>query len=274
MRLKSIYISEYKNLKDFSLVFVGDNFVDIFVGKNGSGKSNFFEATIEIFRHIVEFDRDKATCDFNYRIVFEINGKSTEIGWNTNKLTIDGKERNTIGKTPLPDNILIYYSGHNRTVAKLIGQYEETFRKRIKRADFDETRFFLGIGPEYKELLLAVLLMQPDTCKARKFICHKLGIETVSLEVKVVLERPTYAIGPRFDIELNDETDRYWKSEGITKHFSTGYIAASRPPLEVRYVPRDILKNRIVIFYFSILLKYELNFLTLAHRSCFASSTT
>jgi hypothetical protein len=104
-------------------------------------------------------------------------------------------------------------------VAGLVEQYEETFRKRIKDADFGETRYFIGIGPEYKELLLAVLLMQPDTCKARQFICQKLGIETVASEVRLVLERPSYAADSRFDIELNDETDRYWQPEGITKTF-------------------------------------------------------
>lgn len=219
MRLTSLYIGQYKNLRDFSLSFDGGSFIDVFVGKNGTGKSNLFEALIEIFRHLVEFDRDKAACDFNYRIGFEIDGKATEIGWNSGKLTIGGKERKTIGKTPLPDNVLIYYSGHNDTVAKLVEQYEEAFRKRIKRADFDEARYFIGIGPEYKELLLAVLLMQPDTCKARQFICKKLGIATVALEAKVVLERPAYAADSRFDIAFNDETDRYWKPKGITKTF-------------------------------------------------------
>ncbi len=219
MRLTSLYIGQYKNLRDFSLNFDGSSFIDVFVGKNGTGKSNLFEALIEIFRHIVEYDRDKATCDFNYRIGFEINGKATEISWNSGTLTINGKERKTIGKTSLPDNVLIYYSGHNDTVTNLVEQYEEAFQKRIKRADFDEARFFLGIGPDYKELLLALLLMQPDTSKARQFICRKLGIETVASEVRLVLGRPAYAADSRFDIALNDETDRYWQPEGITKTF-------------------------------------------------------
>ena len=219
MRLKSLYISQYKNLRDFSLSFDGSSFIDVFVGKNGTGKSNLFEALIEIFRHIDEYHRGKASCDFDYKIGFEIMDKTTEIAWNSGKLIINGKERKTIGKTPLPDNVLIYYSGHNDTVANLVKQYEESFRKRIKRADFEEARFFIGIGPEYKELLLAVLLMQSETSKARYFICQKLGIETVASEAKLVLKRPAYADDSRFDIEFNDETDRYWKPDGITKNF-------------------------------------------------------
>jgi len=39
MRLKSFYISQYKNLRDFTLSFDGNSFVDVFVGKNGAGKS-------------------------------------------------------------------------------------------------------------------------------------------------------------------------------------------------------------------------------------------
>lgn len=40
MRLKLLSISHYKNLKNFNLEFDGESFVDLFVGKNGSGKSN------------------------------------------------------------------------------------------------------------------------------------------------------------------------------------------------------------------------------------------
>jgi len=40
MRLKSVFISQYKNLRNFDLTFDGTSFIDVFVGKNGSGKSN------------------------------------------------------------------------------------------------------------------------------------------------------------------------------------------------------------------------------------------
>lgn len=233
MRLKSLHISQYKNLCDFSLNFDGDSFIDIFVGKNGTGKSNLFEALLEIFNHIVEYDQKKTDLDFSYIVQYEINESITTIEWSWGEInditlrdrsqnrgfTINGRKRKIIGKTQMPDNVLIYYSGHNKTVARLVKRYEASFRQRIKRADFDESRFFIGIGPEYKELLLAVLLMQPNTCKARQFICQKLGITNVATEVRLVLERPEYAGDVRFDIELNDESDRYWKPEGITKTF-------------------------------------------------------
>lgn len=218
MRLKSLTIGQYKNLKNITLNFDGSSFIDVFVGKNGSGKSNLFEALIEIFRHLYEYDKEKGDPGFTYTIKYEIDGTETEIGWNAGKLTINGSERKTIGQTPLPDNVLIYYSGHNDTVATLVQQYESAFRKRIKKADFDESRRFIGIGSEYKALLLAVLLMQKADSNARQFVCQKLGIATVAPELKLVLQRPNYASDPRFNIEDLD-ADRYWKPEGITKAF-------------------------------------------------------
>lgn len=65
MRLKSVFVSQYKNLKNFTLGFDGASFIDVFVGKNGSGKSNLFEALIEIFRHIYEYDEPKGSASNN-----------------------------------------------------------------------------------------------------------------------------------------------------------------------------------------------------------------
>jgi energy-coupling factor transporter ATP-binding protein EcfA2 len=70
-------ISQYKNLKDFALNFDGNSFIDVFVGKNATGKSNLFKALIKIFRHIVEFDREKAEPSFNYRLKYEIDGRGS-----------------------------------------------------------------------------------------------------------------------------------------------------------------------------------------------------
>lgn len=220
MRLQSVYISQYKNLKEFTLNFDDHSFIDVFVGKNGTGKSNLFEALIKIFRHLYEYDKNKDELDFNYSISFVVDGKETNIAWTSGEFKINGRKRKTISKTPLPDNVLIYYSGHNDTVANLVKNYEYKFRDRIKNANFDESRRFIGIGSEYKEILLSVLLMQPPNNKARQYICQKLTIQEIKREVKLILQRPSYAEkNSNLDIEYNDESDRYWKAEGITKNF-------------------------------------------------------
>ncbi len=218
MRLKSVYISQYKNLKDFTLNFDGSSFIDVFVGKNGTGKSNLFEALIEIFHHLYGDGKDKTSLNFDYSIKYEIDDKDVEIVWRSGKLKINGgRNRATVGKTPLPDNVLIYYSGHNDTVRGLVEKYEDNFRKRIKDAKFDESRRFIGVGSEYKELLLAVLLMQQDDNKARQFICQKLGIESTATEARLELKPPFFAKKP--NIDPFDSTTYYWGSVGNTRKF-------------------------------------------------------
>jgi predicted ATPase len=234
MRLKSVFISQYKNLKDFSLSFDGQSFIDVFVGKNGSGKSNLFEALIEIFRHLDQLGRADNDITFDYRLSYEIEGQETEIEWKAGKLRINKDEdRKTLGQTPFPDNILIYYSGHNTTVSGLVAEYETKFRGRIKGANLEDSRRFLGIGQEYKALLLAVLLAQPADSKAHTFIRQKLGIASLGITkpgtddvsepvLRVDLQRPDYARGSekeKYDIDSVDTATRYWRPVGITKDF-------------------------------------------------------
>lgn len=218
MRLKYVFINSYKNLVDFSINFDSDSFIEVFVGKNGAGKSNFFEALIEIFRHLYEYDKDGSEIGFSYCLKFEIKGEDTDIAWRNGQFTINGDDRKTIGKTPLPDNVLIYYSGHNKTVAGLVQKYEDAFRKRIKRADFDDSRRFIGIGPEYKDLLLAVLLIQKNDNKARQFICKKLGVKIIAPEIKLVLQRPAFA-DKKLEIDHFEQDTHFWGTEGIARQF-------------------------------------------------------
>lgn len=234
MRLKSVFIGEYKNIKNFRLSFEGKSFIDLFVGKNGSGKSNLFEALIEIFRHLDQFGRPVNDIAFDYCLIYEIEGQDIEVEWKAGKLRINKDEdRKTLGQTPLPDNVLIYYSGHNTTVTKLVTDYEERFRGRIKGANLDDSRRFLGIGQEYKSLLLAVLLLQPLDSRAHTFIRQKLKIDRLGITkpgtdevsepvLRIDLKRPEYAQGSekeKYDIDNVDAASRYWRPIGITKDF-------------------------------------------------------
>lgn len=219
MRIKHIYISNYKNLKDFSIDFDGDSFIDVFVGKNGTGKSNLFEAIIEIFRQLYENDY---SVDFEYKLEYELEGDIQYIHWDWQKsqwYNIKGEGIRKINKSHLPDNILIYYSGHNEMVTQLVDEYVLSFKKELKEANEGDTREFIGIGNEYKSLLLAVLLLQPNKCKSKQFILSKLGIAEIGNEVKIVLKRPYYARKKGYNVDRFDASTRFWKAQGITLTF-------------------------------------------------------
>ncbi|WP_109465255.1 ATP-dependent nuclease [Albibacillus kandeliae] len=226
MRLKSVWISKYKNLRDFTLTFDGDSFLDIFVGKNGTGKSNFFEALIEIFRHIFDSRTELDDIGFDYEVTYEIGGEDTTISLRDGVFKIDGRERRTVGRTPVPDNVLIYYSGHNDTISKLIERYETAFRRRVRGAEVGESRKFIGIGPGYKQLLLSILLMQPVDCRARGFIQEKLKIEQLGTEANLVLSRPRFAEG--IEVDPFDDSTFLWGIDGIVREFLDKLLACIR----------------------------------------------
>ncbi|ROV57906.1 ATP-binding protein [Vibrio ponticus] len=223
MRLKSIYISEYKNLKDFSLNFSQEHFLEVFVGKNGSGKSNFIEALLEVLRHIYQYDWTNNRHDllFSYKLDYEINGQEIQIEFDfaTEKLKINGNERATVGATPKPDNILTYYAGHNTAVNELLTAFEEKFSRRIIRADHDESRPFIGISSTYNDLLLAVIALLPDASSAKQYVTEKLGIEEIVTDFKVNLKRPLYAqktTSAQYDVQVGDDSTKYWKLAGTS----------------------------------------------------------
>jgi predicted ATPase len=230
MRLKSVFISQYKNLRNFDLTFDGTSFIDVFVGKNGSGKSNLFEALIEIFRHLDDSRSSMADCSFSYKISYQIDGKSTAIVWQDRTLSINGDIRKTSESVQLPDNILIYYSGHNDTVHSLVKEYEEKFGRNIKDVSIGQSRLFIGVGTAYKALLLAVLLLQAEENAARRFICEKLGIRSVGETIRITLKRPRFAdsrlmeitgVKKRKEAQIDgfDPRTHYWGASGIVRVF-------------------------------------------------------
>ncbi len=245
MRLKKIWISEYKNLKDFKFEF-GDDFLDIFTGKNGSGKSNFFEAIIHIFNHL--FARSEPILE--YEIEYELNKERIKISCKDNQLTFNDENVKNIPRTSLPENLLVYYSGHNLTVKGLIKSYEADFQTKIKSANLQESRSIVGIGPEYKELLLAMLLIHSKNNPAREYICKKLDIKNISKEVKLELKRPFYALRKiKFNMEDPRGEDSYWKAEGITKVFLNKLkdcLSQSEEIREEGYISKD---DKYVLYY-------------------------
>jgi len=224
MRLRSVWISQYKNLRDFAIEFDGDGYIDIFVGKNGSGKSNFLEALIEIFDHVFAFDPDGNGPGFDYVISYEIAGVETRIAWRDGLLNInDDAGRRVIGATPLPDNILVYYSGQNESVTALVARYEDRYRRNLRRVDATLIPRFVGIGPSCKKLLIVVLMLLPESSLARQYLCQRLGILSNSRIVRIVLKRPGFAGTGEFD--PFEDKQLFWGATGVVRDFLDQLVA-------------------------------------------------
>jgi len=219
MRLKSVFIKKYKNLQNFKVNLDNATDLSLFVGTNGSGKSNFFEALIEIFRHLLESQQKQDDIAFDYNVKYEINGELFEISYASFEFSINGKKRKTTKGIPLPDNILMYYSGQNNTVSSLIEKYKKNFKSNLKSSTGDDNPAFIGIGPSYKELFLAIYLLLPEETKSKSYIFSKLGIKESEGKVTLKLKRPSFFSARSIKVEHFDPGTHYWGSKGILLDF-------------------------------------------------------
>ena len=218
MRLRSVWISRYKNLRNFSITFDGESFIDIFVGKNGSGKSNFLEALIEIFHHIGSSRAGAEGPEFDYELRYEIDDQEVHLTWRGRDFAVNGTAgRQTIGRTPLPAHLLVYYSGQNEKVSSLVRRYEQDFRDSLQRATGPIAPRIVGIGPACKKLLIVTMLLLPEASVARQILCRRLGILHCRGAIELTIARPDFA--PRDDHDPIDPEQIFWGVKGYARSF-------------------------------------------------------
>ncbi len=131
MKLKKLYIEEFKNLDRFTLDFSNNDGLTVLIGNNGSGKSNILEAISMIFIDLKAQNNDYA---LNYTLEYEIENKQIKIEnyCSSRRFTIDGIENETLNKDYLPQRIIACYSGEVIRLWEIYKEhYYNTNRKKI-----------------------------------------------------------------------------------------------------------------------------------------------
>lgn len=106
-QLYSLWVDNYRNLRNFSIDFEQTDHYCTFVGLNGSGKSNVLEVISEIFHCLY---RNKP-CKFEYVLRYIMEGELYEIK--------NGKINGTVvTKEQLPRNVVASYSGEDNRMWK------------------------------------------------------------------------------------------------------------------------------------------------------------
>ncbi len=166
MRIKRLWISEYKNLKDFTIKFNTSSPLNIIIGANGSGKSNFLEALALIFKELyllkesIYYD-DKlfekrvfnnkihlfSSINFSYSLEMIDKEKDIiKIQYESNEAYVFYKNQVEFslydGLIFLPENILVNYSGNSNRIKNIVNRFLLEKNKLEKELsdleDFDE----------------------------------------------------------------------------------------------------------------------------------------
>lgn len=176
MRIKSLWISEYKNLKNFTIDFDTSSPLNIIIGANGSGKSNFLEALALIFKELflikeVLYYADKTlgeevfkretlnlsllSLPFDYSMSIETREKEIiEIKYSKNDIYQFKKNSEGIslfyGLDYLPQNILVNYSGNAKRLENIVDKFVfEKTKIESKISDIEDFQEYYDKAKDY-----------------------------------------------------------------------------------------------------------------------------
>jgi energy-coupling factor transporter ATP-binding protein EcfA2 len=220
MRIKSLWVSEYKNLKNIDLKFKSD-LITLLVGQNGLGKSNLIEIfgmifqSIDLFKleeDIINWSRNLNENHFEYSINYECN--DNEVFVTVKDDFYEFKYINTVTKEEtvlnfrdflkqknkiLPKFIIGYYSGENKRIKKIVEKHENKekynqinyFRRKTKPNQ--ELRRIFFAENQHGKLILLTLALYKNHIKYGEII-SKLFNEYLNIEditnFKIVFNNP------------------------------------------------------------------------------------
>ena len=217
MRLKSLYIRDYKILQDFSIDFTSN--LSVLIGENGSGKSSIIECLAYIFGHLHKyFVLNDKTAEFidGYKINYTINGLDVFIESHYKESTsntfdpiirVNGDELSTSQLKKryedlsfLPSKVIISYSGITERLALLSDHFEQKFIKKIIRHNnpyslkplvLPEDNPFVYIKKEYVAfIILALFVLNTDEAN---HLLSLLGIDINGCTTTITLKKPGWA---------------------------------------------------------------------------------
>lgn len=232
-RLVSLWLEDFKNLKDYTVNFNSTHGLDIVLGWNGTGKSNLFESLVIIFRDLHYWWEKNKWSDkpmAGYHLVYEIEDHVIDVKWNPEQMKRPEVTRAAIFKNkdeepeftpvkredlPLPRFVFGYYSGPTNRLAEhfwpMKHDHYELLRSR-KNDDpktlamlLEHRRFFCAETHHAKYVLLAFSYKEDP--KIRKFLEDRLRI--IGFESALfVIRKPRWAKGHPED---------FWGATGIMR---------------------------------------------------------
>lgn len=176
MRIKSLYIEDYKNIKKQTFDFSNNSGYIALIGLNGSGKSNLLEAISLIFGELYNIKNIKSVGKF--WIKYSINEEDKfygNIDENGNSIKLE--------KNPnLPSPVISCYSGEDQRLWTLIYKpyYTNFFNKAIKNGPYKPDMIYID---RHCWKIALISLLYSENNEVKDFI-KQLNIDSSLVTVK------------------------------------------------------------------------------------------
>jgi predicted ATPase len=230
MRIDKVYIEDYKNLKEFNIDLDEKEMKTVLLGQNATGKSNFMEALILIFKNLdLSTDVKRQTTKFNYNIVYFIGENRVDVTVIDNNYSIlVNEEKQTFksffsaeGKAKYqPKYVFTYYSGLSNKLKEHFWDHQNNFYSKIISDDFKEDEldslrklFYVQLVHSYF-VLLAYFTHEDEEKESIQFLNEVLNIQDIE-SILFILKMPKWA-----DSRIKDNPDDiFWTAKGLVRPF-------------------------------------------------------
>lgn len=245
MQINSVYIDDYKLLKDFTINFSKD--VSILIGINGSGKSSILECVAQIFSDAYLQEKSKFGFKLEYELRLEeiIEQTATTSEFKTDYIKVEiytekkdekllyrvhtgndileketdiEKKFGSLEKI-FPSNIVIYYSGLADIMKKICQPHDEKLSVNFRKGNTNLHRPFFCFEPPLFNLILITLLSY-EYGDIPQFLSDRAKIKGVQ-SIQINLKKPTWGKG-----KINE----WWGAKGEVKTF-LDYLDSIGSPL-------------------------------------------
>jgi len=231
MRIDTVYIKDYKNLIEFNIDLNEGEMKTVLLGQNATGKSNFLEALILIFKHLdLSNDSKRQFTSFDYHIVYRIGSFTVDIKQEQSKYIILVNSENIKslkdffskeGKQKYqPKYVFTYYSGLSNKLKEHFWDHQNKFYEEIIQEDFQEDKLDLLRKLFYVQLvhsyfvLLAYFSFEDEEKDSIEFLNNVLHIKDIE-SILFVLKMPDWA---KNRIKENPD-DIFWTAKGLVRTF-------------------------------------------------------
>ncbi len=235
MRLQSLYIEVFKNLRNFDIDFA-DFPTTVLVGQNGTGKSNVLEALIIIFR-----DLDLgAPPKFAYRLDYRCRGKTVRVDSDPTRrvralmIEVDGERwgaerfsRKGEG-TYLPGFVFGYYSGPSNRMEKHFEIHQQRFASDLRAGADRPLRPLLYARLVHSQFVLLSFFARDDD--DRDVLTRFLRIVDLD-SVLFVLKRPSWYNPNRGGSRGKVGDPRLWGARGVVRDFALRLYQVALAPM-------------------------------------------
>lgn len=218
MRIDYVKIKQFKNLIDFQ-IDLDENFMEtVLLGQNATGKSNFIESLVLIFKYL---DLEKP-CDFDYTIKYLCRGFDILIDFKENKYDfqvsnkkVSATEFNNRKNELLPKYVFTYYSGISNRLKEHFDVHQKRFYDKIIKPNVDHKEidnlrrlFYVQTVHSYF-VLLAYFSFDKHEKESIEFLKDVLGIEDLE-SILFILHKPDWK---------GKGDERFWGADGMVKEF-------------------------------------------------------